>query len=309
MTMTTRRRFLMIAAAALGSGGVAAARADSGYVWQGSALGARATLRLTHPDAERIARAVAVEIDRLETIFSLYRPQSALSRLNAAARLEAPPFELLECLTLCGAVHAATDGRFDPTVQRLWQAHAEAAAAHRPLSEGERMAALRLTGWSGVSLTAAEVRLRPGMALTLNGIAQGYIADRIAALLTDQGLTDILIDTGEMRALGQHPEGGPWPVTLSPSDQRLGLAARALATSAPMGTVLDATGQVGHILDPATGRPAPALWQAVSVSSPSAALADGLSTAACLMPSRGAIEAALGQFDQTRLEQALSARS
>lgn len=301
--MTNRRRFLMIAAAALATGG--ASRTGDAFVWHGNALGARATIRLTHPDAAAITARAAVEIDRLENVFSLYRAGSALSRLNAAGALEAPPFELLECLSLCGTVHAATKGRFDPTVQRLWQAHATAAVENRPLGAAERSAALALTGWSGVALSESAVTLRPGMALTLNGIAQGYIADRIAALLAAEGLTDILIDTGELRALGTQPDGAAWPVTLSPSGRKIGLSARALATSAPLGTVLDAAGKVGHIIDPATGTTAPATWQAVSISAPSAALADALSTAACLMPSRTTIEAALNRFPETRLEAAL----
>lgn len=300
--MTNRRRFLMIAAAAIATGGTARA---APFVWHGAALGARATIRITHPDAAALTSHAAAEIDRLENIFSLYRANSALSQLNATSRLTAPPFELLECLSLCGTVHAATDGRFDPTVQRLWQAHASAALANRPLSARERSHALALTGWSGVTLSQTAITLRRGMALTLNGIAQGYIADRIAALLAAQGLTDILIDTGELRALGTRPDGTPWPVTLSPSGRELGLANRALATSAPLGTVLDASGKVGHIIDPATGLAAPATWQAISVSAPSAALADALSTAACLMPTRSAINATLNQFPQTRLEAAL----
>lgn len=309
--MTNRRRFLMIAAAAatgLATSGAASAAksAQVPYVWQGAALGARATIRLTHPDAAAITARAAAEIDRLEDVFSLYRSGSALARLNNAGRIASPPFELLECLSLCGTVHRATAGRFDPTVQRLWQAHAVAATQGRAISPDERRAALRLTGWRGVALSEQAVTLRQGMALTLNGIAQGYIADRIAALLAAEGLTDILIDTGELRALGHNPAGGPWPVTLQPSGRELGLVSRALATSAPLGTVFDAAGQVGHILDPRTGMPAPAVWQAVSVSAPSAALVDALSTAACLMPDRAAILAALDQFPETRLEAALT---
>lgn len=302
--MTNRRRFLMIAAAALATASTARA---TPFVWQGAALGARATIRLAHPDAAAITARAAAEIDRLEDIFSLYRSTSALSRLNVTGHLTTPPFDLLECLSLCGTVHTATAGRFDPTVQRLWQAHAQAAIANRPLSATHRNAALALTGWHGVTLSETAITLRPGMALTLNGIAQGYIADRIAALLTAEGLTDILIDTGELRALGTQPDNAPWPVTLSPSGRKIGLANRALATSAPRGTVLDAAGKVGHIIDPATGRTAPPTWQAISVSAPSAALADALSTAACLMPSRAAIEAALTRFPQTWLEAALPA--
>lgn len=302
--MTSRRRFILISAAALTL--ATPLKATPLFRWQGLALGAKATIRLSHPDAAAITARAAAEIARLEEIFSLYRADSALSRLNAAGQLDAPPFDLLECLTLVGAAHSATQGRFDPTVQRLWQAHAEAAVAGRRLTDAERIRALALTGWEGVSLDARRITLRPGMALTLNGIAQGYIADRVAALLAAEGLTDILIDTGELRALGGRPDGGDWPVTLA-SGGRVGLNGRALATSSPFGTVLDAQGKVGHIIDPVTGFSAPSLWRSVSVSARSAALADALSTAACLMPDRASIGACLSRFDGARLEAAVAA--
>lgn len=302
--MTSRRRFIMISAAALTL--ATPLRAAPVYRWQSIALGAKATIRLSHPDAQAITARAAAEIARLERVFSLYRAESALSRLNATGVLDAPPFELLECLTLAGAVHSATQGRFDPTVQRLWQAHAEAAAAGHRLTDAERIRTLDLTGWDGVTLDAARITLRRGMGLTLNGIAQGYIADRVAAMLAAEGLTDILIDTGELRALGGKPDGGDWPVTLA-AGGKVGLNGRALATSSPFGTVLDAQGKVGHIIDPATGRSAPQTWSTVSVSAHSAALADALSTAACLMPDRAAIGASIVRFEGARLEAAVAA--
>lgn len=302
--MTSRRRFIMISAAALTL--ATPLKAAPIYRWQGTALGARATIRLSHPEAEAITARAASEIARLENIFSLYRAESALSRLNAAGTLDAPPFELLECLTLAGSTHSATQGRFDPTVQRLWQAHAEAAATGRRLTDAARIRALELTGWEGVALDADRITLRRGMGLTLNGIAQGYIADRVATMLAAEGLTDILIDTGELRALGGKPGGGDWPVTLAEGGQ-MGLSGRALATSSPLGTVLDGRGKVGHIIDPETGQSAPRRWQAISISAPSAALADALSTAACLMPDRAAIHASLARFDSARLEAAVAA--
>ena len=78
------------------------------------------TITLDHTDGERIARKAFAEVDRLEDIFSLYRANSALSRLNESGILTDPPFELLECLSLCGSVNRATGGLFDPTVQSLW---------------------------------------------------------------------------------------------------------------------------------------------------------------------------------------------
>ncbi|WP_022702905.1 FAD:protein FMN transferase [Pseudorhodobacter ferrugineus] len=301
--MTTRRRFLAISAAAFAV--PVAAKAQKIHTWTGMALGARATIRLAHADAPAIAARAAAEIARLEAIFSLYRADSALSQLNLNAVIDAPPFELLECLSLAGAVHRATQGLFDPTVQPLWAAYADA-AARRAVPDTQALDRARaLTGWGGVSLDASQISLRPGMALTLNGIAQGYIADRIATLLADEGLTDILIDTGEFHALGQQPEGGAWPVKLAQGGT-IALTSRALATSAPLGTVFDAAGTLGHILDPRTGLTAAPHWRGISITSPSAATADGLSTAACLMKTSAEIEASLLAFTGCRLESAIA---
>lgn len=295
--MLTRRRLIAISAAlwllppATWAAGVPEAR-----LFAGQALGARASIRLAHPDGEAIAARVMAEIDRLEGILSLYRADSALSRLNRDGVLHAPPFELLECLSFAGSVWRGSEGRFDPTVQPLWDLWAKAAAAGREPEERAIAETLERTGWDRLRMDEDAVRLAPGMALTLNGIGQGYVADRIVALLEREGLTDILVDTGEFRALGTRPgDVSGWPIRLEP-EGHLRLRERALATSAPLGTTFDQAGRNGHILDPRTGRPAASGWRALSVTAPSAALADALATAGCLIPERAALSAMLSAF-------------
>lgn len=296
-----RRRFILIgSAAALAAGGARAAVPVR--EWRGIALGAEARLILAHPDADRMIAAALAELSRLEAIFSLYRTDSALARLNATGRLDLPPSELLEVLSLAGLVHEATGGLFDPTVQPLWQAHAVAGAAHRAVTEEELAAGLALVGWGGVEVTSGQVALaRQGMALTLNGIAQGYITDRVADRLRGLGLTDVLVEMGEIRALGHAPEGGPWPVKLVDGTQ-VPLSDRALASSAPRGTTFDAEERVGHIIDPKTGRSTQAPWSLVSVSAPQAAIADALSTAGCMMDDPAALHAAAARFVGVKIE-------
>jgi FAD:protein FMN transferase len=295
--MLTRRRFIAISAALAPS----MALANTGpYIETGIALGARVSLRLHHPDAPRMATMAMQEIRRLEGIFSIYLPTSDLSRLNRDGTLPAPPFELLDCLSLAGAVHAASDGRFDPTVQPLWAAEAKATERGHPLTDAERAAAKGLTGWDGVTLSPDAISLRPGMAMTLNGIAQGYIADRVAALLASYGLTRALIDTGELRALPK----GRWPVHLP--DREIPLEGRALATSSPLGMTFGVDGRTSHIIDPSLGRPVQPRWQSISVSAPTAALADALSTAACLMDVKGGISALCDKVPGAKVESAIS---
>lgn len=298
MPTLTRRRFLTISAIA-----ALPLPAHAAYIteWHGTALGSAAAIYLDHPDAEAIITHAVAEIERLEAIFSLYREGSALSVLNRTGRLDAPPFELLECLALCGRVHALTGGLFDPTVQPMWQLYAESYANGAPPSASQIAEILPCIGMKHLTYDSESITLANGASLTLNGVAQGFIADKVAELLTAKGLTNILVNTGEFLALGERPGGGAWPVTLR-SGGTVSLTARALATSAPLGTAFDDAGSVGHILDPKTGYPSGAQWQSVSISAPSAALADALTTAACLMPDADGVIAMIGTLSQVRLE-------
>lgn len=293
----SRRRFIALSAAFAGTAawpGAAAATPAPLVEWRGVALGATASLRLAHPDpaaGRALLHRCVAEIERLERIFSLYRADSALCRLNRDGRLDGPPQELVELLSYAGRVSAATDGAFDVTVQPLWQRLRAHFQASQPDPAGPRLDdVLPLVDWRNLSVSAARLAFaRPGMAATLNGIAQGYITDRVADLLRREGMTSVLIDLGEVRALGGRPDGTPWRAGLAAADgaggiaRRLDLADAALATSGGYGLVFDAAGRHSHLVDPRSGRALPA-GRAVSVVAPRATVADATSTALSFLP-------------------------
>ena len=310
-----RRRFLAISAAALGVGltpsvGQAAIPL---HRWRGIALGARAEIRLYHNDvatAKKLLADAEAEIRRLEAIFSLHQPDSALSRLNRDGRIIAPPLDLAELLGLSARVHRASAGAFDPTIQPLWRLYAEWYAGRSPgPATGPDDAAIDAVraniGFHHLSIEPNGIRFaQPGMALTLNGIAQGFITDRVSALLRAGGMSDILVDLGEIRAFGSDGADDGWRVGLDPghaageSTERIRLRDNAVASSANLGTTFDQDRRVGHILDPRTGKPARSGLTGVSVVAASAALADGLSTAA-LVCGRDTLGPALQAFPGT----------
>lgn len=280
--MMTRRRVLGILA------GVAAlpflprpGRAATAQ-WRGLALGAEAYIVLDHPDADVLIPRAVAEIRRLEAVFSLFRADSELSRLNRDGSLDAPSLDMIELASLCAALHHRTHGAFDPTVQLLWALHADAWSRGAAPQDCQIERLRRSTGWHGVALSPSKISFsRPGMALTFNGIAQGFIADRVVSLLRRHGVENVLVNTGEIAAAGRAQGDTPWSVGL-PDGSTMSLSNRAVATSAPLATTFDRDETMGHIVDPRTGRPA-GLWSRVTVVSISAAEADGLSTAFCLM--------------------------
>ncbi len=268
-------------------------------------MGAQASLTLAGLSSSALARSTfrAVEHDlaRLERIFSLYDSGSQIVQLNRAGILKAPAPEMIEVLNLCRVLNAASKGAFDPTLQPLWLAHATAATQGRVLSQDERDAACAGVGWGLLQFDADEVRFDSSNGgLTLNGVAQGYVTDQIAKLLRRRGFRDVLVDMGEIAVLGELPSQVGIVTPGGDLVDRITLQERAIATSAPMGTILDPEIGLGHIFDPRDSKACPKR-KLVSVSAPTAAVADGLSTALCLMP-RSDIQFCLAQFPGARLE-------
>ncbi|MHA7774650.1 FAD:protein FMN transferase [Roseibium sp. M-1] len=290
--MIDRRRFLTIAAAATL---VSPVRATETIEWRGRAMGSAARILLTGTDpdtARRLFHKVERVLARVEARFSLHA-DSGLVRLNRTGLWARPDPDVLALFRLAGDAHAATSGAFDPTVQPLWQAVA---------TGGDVTAARALIGWRDVEVSREAIRLaRPGMALTFNGIAQGHAADRVAAMLKRHGFDDVLVDMGEIQALGRRPDGKAWRAGIALPDGRIigetELHDKALAVSSPRGTLIGPKATDSHILDPSGAAPR---WNLAGVTAPSAALADALSTGFCVMD-RIAIDDVLKAFPETRL--------
>jgi thiamine biosynthesis lipoprotein len=313
----SRRRFIRISAAAAGlatAPGAALAQADGNLVaanlvtWRGTMLGAVATMQIHHHDrdeARRLIAAACAEAHRLERIFSLYLPDSSLVELNRSGVLVAPEPELIELLTMSRRFAEATNGRFDPTVQPLWTLYADhfrvAGADPAGPSPAAVRAALAYVGHDRLSVSRDRIMMPRGMALTLNGIAQGFVTDKIVDLLRAHGVVRSLVDMGEVRAIGPRPDGNPWEVGIDDPEiaGRIGatlpIVDRAVSTSGAYGFRFDAQGRFNHLFDPATGGCANR-YRSVTTVSPSATAADALSTAFTLM-SEAQIRSALPNVD------------
>lgn len=279
---TRRRAIAIFAAAAAGAVG-GGARAGTDYEWRGTAMGADARIHLSGIDrgpAVAAVEAASREIERLEQALSLFRPDSEICRLNRGEVLQAPSADLRRALSLALAIARGTGGLFDPTVQPLCEAHAAwfAQDPARGLPPDEVLAPARhALDWRRVSLAPDAIRLGTGQRITLNGLGQGYVTDRVAELLGAHGLRHVLVDLGEQRALGPQRTGAPWRIAQAGGDPIV-LDTGALATSEGAGCVLGAGGAAHHLFDPCTGRSA-SHWRRITVHHASAAVADALSTA------------------------------
>jgi FAD:protein FMN transferase len=292
----SRRRTLRILGAAAGlsllpSYGRAGVEIEP-VVWHGHALGAPTTLILNHPDrsfAKNLISRVVAEARRLEDIFSLYRSHSELCELNRVGALAAPSRDLVAVLEASREAWEKTNGIFEPSIQPLWALYARHfsktdAAASGP-SEVELEQARTSIGFQHLEFSRDRIVFkRPGMALTLNGIAQGYVTDRVVALMRESGIESSLVDMGESYAIGTKPDGSSWRIGLAANqtdtrtDKVLSVVNKAVATSSFSGFHFDNAGRFSHILDPRNGKIAP-LYRRVTVIADNATQADAYSTA------------------------------
>jgi thiamine biosynthesis lipoprotein len=302
----SRRRFLQLVAATSAAGLLGARKgvaAPETHVWKGSALGADATITLggiEEPRAAAVLRESLGEISRLESLFSLYREDSALSQLNRYGSLENPADDFVELLNAAKKISIATAGAFDPTVQPLWQLYTSGGFGTDDIAAAKSLVDFRSVEWDEQHVRFA----RPGMAMTLNGIAQGFITDRIADRLRSNGLTSVLVNLGEYRAIGAHPELRPWQVGIQDPNIANGLVEiidledESVATSGAYGGRIGPDGSANHLFDPRSGQSADR-YLSVSVIHPSATIADGLSTAFSFL-SEKEIESSLHVFEDAR---------
>jgi thiamine biosynthesis lipoprotein len=261
-TMVGRRRFLAAlgagAAAGLGVGGLSAAGLQT-VRRTGRALGATTSLTVHHADAAVAERAISAgfaELNLVEDVMSLFRPNSELCRLNRAGVLERPHPYLVAVLTRARELAEITGGAFDVTVQPLWELYAAAAKIGRAPALGAIEAARRRVDYRRVELRDGCVRFtEPGTAVTLNGIARGFAADRLMDVLRRHGVEHARAAFG-----GGDVDGA-------------GIDGRFLSTSA-----FDGNRPAGVVIDPRTGRGAAGLRR-VTVAAGTGMDADGLSTA------------------------------
>ena len=256
------------------------------------ALGSMVALTVLHHNESEARRAIDAAFDELEIIedsLSLYRPDSQVSQLNHHRKLRNPHPHLLRLLQVAQEMSERTDGAFDITVQPLWELYAQAQKASQLPSNGDVERVRSQVDWKRVKLSRSAVRLDgDGTKITLNGLAQGFAADRVLEILRNHGIEHALIDTGEISTLGARSPHGDWTIGIQHprrNDAYLSLAklaGRCLATSGDYATTFTPDRTHHHLFHPHTGH-SPTVFSSVSIAADTALTADVLSTAVFVM--------------------------
>ncbi|WP_437656905.1 FAD:protein FMN transferase [Sorangium sp. So ce1182] len=164
----------------------------------------------------RLDKAIA-EIRRLEGLMTTWRPESELSRVNAAAgrsAVEVSP-ESLEVIEKSLWISERSGGVFDITFEAmhgLWKFDEDIDDNVPPRDDVER--ARGLIDYRQIAIDRARrtvMLARPGMRMSLGGIAKGYAVDAAARVLRGEGLGSFFVQAGgDLYIAGKKPDGSRW---------------------------------------------------------------------------------------------------
>jgi thiamine biosynthesis lipoprotein len=226
------------------------------------------TLYAPDPVAARTAADAAFHrVAALEEIMSDYQADSELMRLcdQPYGRPVHVSAELFEILQRAREFSELSRGAFDVTVGpyvRLWRFSRK---RQKLPAAAELQSARQSVGFDKIRLdrrARTVTLLASNMRLDLGGIAKGYAADQVLALLQGRGLTRALIAASGDIAIGDPPpDQSGWKIGIAPMDARTNetvqtvwLRNAGISTSGDSAQMIELEGvRYSHIVNPATG--------------------------------------------------------
>lgn len=252
--------------------------------WKGKSLGSNSSITIYTEDekyAKQIIQEALNEVDRLENIFSLFRNNSDIIKLNQNGFLNNPKKEFVELLNFAQRISRLSNGYFDITVQNLWIAYSKF-SNNEELLEEELKKRKKLISWKNIQISEKKISFKKkGMKITLNALAQGFITDKVTQFFKQKGLENVLVNFGEFRSIGKPSKNRDWRLAINNTKNIINLKNLAISTSASFGTKFNE--KYHHLFNPKNTLNTNSN-ESISVVAPSALLADALSTTLIVLP-------------------------
>ncbi|MBO4843719.1 MAG: FAD:protein FMN transferase [Bacteroidales bacterium] len=245
----------------------------------GYAQGGTYTVKLNLKGVETSPAVIQASIDSIllviDNTLSGYNRNSVLSRYNAGEDVNLTPM-FRDILALSQSLKEETGGAFDVGAAPLFDVWGFG-FTRDSLPEPERI---------------AEAIAANGSKLNFNAIAQGYSCDVVADYLHGIGVTDMLVDIGEIFCEGRNPSGRNWTIGIdSPVDgnetpgetlqgvHMCSFEPQGIVTSGNYRKFYEKDGRkYAHTIDPRTGYPVEHNLLSATIKAPTAALADAYAT-------------------------------
>lgn len=238
--------------------------------------------------ANQVVEEVDNELGRIDSLLNYFSKKSLVTRINTDHRAPLDS-DIVDLFALSDSISRLTDGAFDISIAPLMEIWGFYAGEKIVPDSGQIASAKERVDYRKIVVKKDSIFIPANMKVDLGGIAQGFAADRIGAILRKYGVRSALINiAGEILAIGRLPQGRPWRIGIK-NPRGVGvietqnLDDAALSTSGDYENFFIVDGQrYAHILDPKSGRPARD-FVSVTIFGREAALCDGIATAVCAM--------------------------
>ncbi|EIA07581.1 FAD:protein FMN transferase [Flavobacterium frigoris] len=242
------------------------------------------------PQADSYIDMAVAETSRLENLISDWIPTTPISEVNKNAGIKPikVPQEVFDLVQRAIKISELTSGAFDisyASMDKIWKF--DGSMTHMPTAE-EIKNSVSKVGYQNIILNSKNNTVflkNEGMKLGLGGIGQGFIADKIKAMLVEKGVVAGIVNiSGDINTWGKQLDGSQWKVGIKNPLNRdkifatFPLEDSSVETSGSYEKYVTFNGKrYSHIIDTRTGYPAAGIIS-VSVFAKSTELADALAT-------------------------------
>ncbi|MBE0390846.1 FAD:protein FMN transferase [Flavobacterium sp. PL002] len=242
------------------------------------------------PEANLYIDMAVAEVSRLENLISDWISTTPISEVNRNAGVKPVkvPTEVFELVQRAINISKLTSGAFDisyASMDKIWKF--DGSMKKMPTAEEIKNSVAKV-GYQNIILDPTNQTIflkNEGMKLGLGGIGQGFIADKIKAMLIAKGVVSGIVNiSGDINTWGKQIDGKQWKVGIkNPLNKdkifaTFPLEDSAVETSGSYEKYVVFNGKrYSHIIDTRTGYPATGVIS-VSVFASSTELADALAT-------------------------------
>lgn len=277
---------------------------------QGFTQGTTYSISLFLPEGSQVTQgeleqAISQELARIDEVFSNYREDSVIEKLNAQHTTEplTTEAELVSLIESARNIHRASQGCYDLTIKPLFDLWGFKKDVFSPPSAETLAQTLNTVGMDKLeTLNATQLRKQqPELRIDVSSIGQGYSVERLANLLrAHYDINNFMVEIGgEMQVRGHKPDGSPWRIAIEKPLPRERKMHKILSfdSGEPMAVMASGTyrhyfdsegKRYSHILDARSGKPVEHNTVSATVLHASPSLADAWSTAfLCLGSEQG----------------------
>ena len=209
------------------------------------------------------------ELQRLESKFSAFEPDSLVSQINREAGsatstpVDAEARGLFNCVS---ALWEQSSKQYDPSVRLLHNCYDS--QGNRLASAAQLLEMTKLVGWSKLELSSEGARLSAeGMLIDLNNSVRPYAVDNVLKVLRRHGAVSAMVEVGpDSASIGRQVDGANWSIGLRfprgsrTAITRLKLNDKGFAVRGDFEhTVTVDEERYGRVLSPVDGLPIPGL--------------------------------------------------